>query len=81
MSRKPSPHPDEDDTAVAALRQVASRRTVRSIKETLLAAILIRTACGRNSARHNRIAIPATAVIMASSIHWHVWQYALHLIH
>jgi hypothetical protein len=81
MTRKPPPHPEDEDRAVAALRQVASRRTVRSIKETLLAAILVRAACGKNSARHNRIAVPATAVITASSIHWHVWQYILHLIH
>lgn len=81
MNNSPELPPGQDAPAVEALRRVASRQTVRSVKQTLLAAILIRSVREQRTKWHNRFAVPTAVVITASSDHWHIWQYLIHLMH
>jgi hypothetical protein len=80
MNNNPALRPGQDDPAVEALRQVASRQTVRSVKQTLLAAILIHAVREQRPRWYHRFAIP-TAVVITASVHWHVWQYLIGLVH
>jgi hypothetical protein len=71
-----------DDPAVAALRQVADTNTTHSIKQTLLACLLIRSAL-RPPIGRRRPLITATAVTSAglAIAHWHLWSALMHLLH
>jgi hypothetical protein len=71
-----------DDPAIAALRQVASTETTRSIKQTILACLLIRSVLRPPSTR-GRTFITTAAVSAAglAVVHWHVWPLLLHLLH
>ncbi len=74
--------PQEDDAGLAALRQVADRATVQSIKQTVLACMLIR-AVGQSRAPRRRRTVIALALSagLAISHYWHVLVILLHLSH
>jgi hypothetical protein len=78
----PTPKAEDDDRAVEALRQVlASRRTIRSVKETILACMLINAVCRpHRSGRHTTAVVAATVIITAASAHWHILHYLLHFV-
>lgn len=71
---------EENDPAVEALRQVASRRTVRSVKQTVLACMLIRAVGGsRPPRRHTPLVVALTVAATTVSAHWHILQSLMHL--
>jgi hypothetical protein len=81
MNNAPAPWPAHEDPAVEALRTVASRRTVQSVKQTILTVILIRAVRGQQPRWHNRLVLPAAVLVTASSLHLHIWQYLIHFLH
>jgi hypothetical protein len=81
MNNNPALPPGQGDPAVEALRQVASQQTVRSVKQTILAAVLIRAVREQRPRWYNRFTVPTTVVITVSSVHWHIWQYLINLVH
>jgi hypothetical protein len=63
----------QKETALEALRQVADKETVKSIKQTLLAYILIRGIRDPGPPRWRRtIAILLGAALTGALTHWHV---------
>jgi hypothetical protein len=81
MNNIPALPPGQDDPGVQALHRVASRQTVRSVKQTLLAAILVRAVRTPQPRWSNRFTVPTTVLITFSTEHWHLWQYLIHLVH
>ena len=79
MSRNTRP---PDDPAIAALLQVTDTNTTGSIKRTLLACLLIRSAARPQVAR-GRVVITTTAAGAAglAIAHWHGWSVLIHLLH
>jgi hypothetical protein len=72
----------DDDAALAALREVADHHTVQSVKRTILACLLIR-AVRRPSTRRRR-AVFSVLVLPAGYAavrYWHVWSALVHLHH
>jgi hypothetical protein len=71
-----------EDPAVAALRQVADINTVRSIKQTFLACLLIRSVVRPPTARVRRFITTTALSAMGLAIaHWHIWSVLIHLLH
>jgi hypothetical protein len=68
-----------DDAALAALRQVANRATVRSVKETILTCLLIRAVRPRR--RRAVIFTMTLSAGLASAHYWHAWSVVAHLVH
>ncbi len=73
---------EEDDAALAALREVADRNTVQSFKRTILACMLI-WAVRRPTTRRRRavlsvLVLPAGYVVVQ---YWHMWSVLVHLRH
>jgi len=73
---------EEDDAALAALREVADHNTVQSVKRTILACLLIR-AVRRPTTRRRRavlsvLVLPAGFVVVR---YWHIWSVLIHLRH
>jgi hypothetical protein len=70
-----------EEAAMAALRQVADINTTRSIKQTLLACLLIRSVL-RPPAARRRTFITATSVGAATFaiVRWHIWPLLIHLL-
>jgi hypothetical protein len=71
-----------DDAALAALRQVADRATVHSVKETILACLLIRAVSHpRTRPRRVFISILTLSSMGLAGAHWHAWSILAHFIH
>lgn len=74
--------PQDDDAALAALRQVADRDTVRSFKETFLTCMVIR-AVRRTPRTPRRRAVVSILTLAAglAGVHWHAWSILVHFVH
>ena len=64
------------DPGIEALRLIASRRTVHSIKETILACMLI-YAVRRPRPGWRTMAV-VTSVLTLISVHWHILHHFMH---
>jgi hypothetical protein len=71
----------QEDAAVTALRQVANHTTVRSVKETILTCMLIRTVRGPSPRRRRNVfSVLAIATgLMTLVRYWHTLALLLHL--
>lgn len=64
-----------------ALRQVASRQTVRSVKETLLATILIHAVREQRQRPRWRTRLAVPTAVLLTAFHSDIWQHLIHLLH
>jgi hypothetical protein len=72
--------PKADDAALAALCKVANSSTICSIKQTILACLLIRAVTRPTSRRRGAV---ASIVVLAAlvGLHWpHIWSVLVHFI-
>ena len=71
------------DPALAALLQVADRATVRSVKETILTCLIIRSVRARSRTRSRRAlaSVLALSAAIAGGHYWHTWSALAHLFH
>jgi hypothetical protein len=69
------------DAGLAALRQVAGRTTVRSVKETVLACMLIWAVRRRKEPRRRMVAAVGLSAGLAVAHYGHAAAILLHLAH
>jgi hypothetical protein len=74
------PAAEDDEAAVQALRQVASRKTACSIKETFLACMLVRAVRQPRRQGHALLGGGAGVVITMIAEHWHALHSLIHFI-
>jgi len=70
-----------DDSAIAALRQVADHTTVHSIKRTILTCMIIRAINRPPPRRRTVITTSALGLTSLAAIHWHAWSLVIHILH
>jgi len=69
----------DDDAGLAALRQVADHTTVQSVKQTVLACLLIWTVRRPKARRRGTVTALALSAGLVIAHYWHVWLVLFHL--
>ena len=63
---------DDEEARLEALKQVADKETVKSIRQTLLVCILLRVFRGPGPRWRSKITISIGAALAYGLMHWHL---------